>query len=279
VHDANAIFSRLKGAPLAAACALALFGVAPASSTPSPGAAGRFALHFAPGARYTRSEDVIHLVTYDINKTLRNLTGNRSNPVTILETRQRTLILNAPDNVKETETNTRRYAPGAKDKAVIVRTVDYSGQLFPDGVRKPPPDALEDAGDGALDQLPDQPIHLGQSWSFTRPIKVERTLGQGTMTYTDKLDRIEERNGKRIAIIDVTGVGRIDTARDLQHKGFKTATMVLTGNADFDLTDGLPGAQHYAARVEWGTRIFFTHIGVIFDDTYDATPWTETAKP
>jgi len=278
VHDANAIFSRLKCAPLAAACAVALVSAAFASSTRNPVAAERFALRFVPGVRYTRSENVIHLVTYDLNKTLRNLTGSRSNPVTILETRRRILILSPPDAIKETETNTRRYAPGAKDKSVIVRTVDYAGQLAPDGVRKPPLDALEDAGDGALDQLPDQPLFVGQAWSFSRPIRVERTLGQGTMLYTDTLDRIEQRAGKRVAIIAVTGIGRVDVARDLQRKGFKTATMALTGNAEFNLTDGLPGAQHYAARVEWGTRILFTHIGVIFDDTYDATPWISVPK-
>jgi len=222
---------------------------------------------------------MVHLVTYDMSKTLHQLTGSRSNPVTIDETRNQTLrMTDSGGAYKENEKDTRRYAEGAKDKSVVVRQADASGTLAPNGDRNPAPASLGDPGDGLLDQLPGD-IAVGQTWSFTRAIKVDRTLGQGTMTYTDKLDRIETRNGHRIAIVDVTGAGRVDVASDLQAKGFHTAPMQLTGSAEFDITDGLPGKQHCTAHVEWVTRILFTRIGVTFDDTYDATPWTVSTKP
>ena len=39
----------------------------------------------------------------------------------------------------------------------------------------------------------DIPLAPGQIWTFTRPIKTDRDLGQGTMTYTDKLARVDDR--------------------------------------------------------------------------------------
>ena len=51
----------------------------------------------------------------------------------------------------------------------------------------PPQAMLEDAGDGALDQLPDIPLAPGQSWTFSRHVKAEREFGDGPMTYLDKV--------------------------------------------------------------------------------------------
>lgn len=269
---------RLRFAFCVALMLIALVGPARASSPPAAaGSAQRLVLRFAPGVRYTRAETLTHHVTYDLNPTLRKLTGSKSNPVTILEVRQRTLQeLDATGAVKISETNTRHYVD-SKDKSVVTRNSDYSGTLKPDGSRAPSPGFLGDAGDGALDQLPAGPIAVGQTWSFSRNFKVDRSLGQGVMTYTDKLERLETRGGKTYAIIGVTGAGRADIASDLRGRGFHTTDLNLTGTGEFDVTDGMPGAQHYTAHGEWRTHVLFSKIGVIFDDTYEAQPWTRAS--
>ena len=94
------------------------------------------------------------------------------------------------------------------------------------------------------------------------------------MTYTNHLDRIEERAGHRIAIIAVQGTGRIDPTKELQQKGFKTADMILSGIAEFDCTDGLPLAQQYTSHVEWGMRVLAAHVGLVVEETYSAKPWS-----
>jgi hypothetical protein len=180
--------------------------------------------------------------------------------------------------VSETETNTRKFGgEKPKDATTKVRTVQYDGTIAPDGIRTPARDTLGDAGDGALDQLPDIPLAPGQVWTFSREVRTDRELGEGPMTYTDKVDRIEDRAGHRIAIIDVTGVGRISPAADMASHGFKSAEMKLSGTAEFDTTTGLPGVQHYTGKVRWGTVVMFAHIGVVFNDTYDAAPLSPAA--
>lgn len=215
----------------------------------------------------------MHLVVFDMSKTLKSMAGGRANDETVLEDRDISLVVRDANAVSETETNTRKYG-GDKPKSseVKVRTVQYDGTIAPDGIRTPPRDALGDAGDGALDQLPDIPLAPGQSWTFWRHVHTDRDLGEGNMTYLDKVDRVEDRNGHRIAIISVTGTGQITPAKDLQDHGFKTAPMTFSGTAEFDTTTGLPGVQHYTGKVRWATTVMFAHIGVVFNDTYDATP-------
>lgn len=255
---------------------VALVGAAGTSFTRAADTPDRLSLRFAPGVTYARTESTTHNVIYDLNKTLRRLTGSKSDPVTISETRSRSLLLNANGSVKISETNTRRYVD-KKDKSVITRHADYNGTLSADGKRNPPPGFLGDAGDGALDELPDQPIAAGQTWTFSRNFLIDRSLGQGVMKYTDKVERIEMRGRKRFAIISVSGAGRADLAKDLRAKGFHTSDVALTGTAEFNISDGLPAAQHYTARGSWYARIMFAKIGVIFNDTYEAQPWTRSS--
>ncbi len=229
------------------------------------------ALHLIPGT-YVTSESLVHLVTIDINKTLKAMAAGRAEDKTVLEDRAIVLTVQAAGAVSEIETNTRRYGGNSKDTDTKERTNSYQGTIAPDGVRTPPQPVLEDAGDGALDQLPDIPLAPGQQWTFTRPIKTDRDLGQGTMTYTDKVVRVDDRAGHKIATIEVTGVGRIDPASDLAAHGFKTAEMKFGGTAEFDTTAGLPGVQHYTGKVTWTTVVMMQHIPVTFNDAYDATP-------
>jgi hypothetical protein len=235
------------------------------------------ALHLTPG-RYTRTEKLVHLVTFEMNKALRSLAGTRADDKIVLEDRARVLVISDANALSETETNSRRFGgDNPKDKTVKERTEQYSGAIAANAVRTPARAVLGDAGDGALDQLPDIALAPGQTWTFSRRIRTDRELGEGEMKYTDKLLRVETRNGHRIAVIEVVGVGRIATAKDLEAKGFKEATMDFHGTAEFDTTAGLPGVQHYTGKVRWGTTVMFTHIGIVFDDTYDAAPLE--AKP
>lgn len=230
------------------------------------------ALHLKPG-HYATSEKLVHLVIFDMSKTLKSMAGGRADDQTILESRDIEIVAKDGNAVSETETNSRKYG-GDKPKSsdVKVRTVQYDGTIAPDGIRTPPRDVLADAGDGALDQLPDIPLAPGQSWTFSRQIRTDRELGQGGMTYLDKVDHVEDRSGHRIAIISVTGTGLITPVKDMQDHGFRASTMTLSGTAEFDTTTGLPGVQHYTGKVRWGTTVMFAHIGVIFNDTYDAAP-------
>jgi hypothetical protein len=230
------------------------------------------ALHLMPG-RYAMTEKLVHLVTFDMSKTLKSMAAGRADDQTILESRDILMLVKDGNALSETETNTRTYG-GDKPKSseVKVRAVQYDGTIAADGIRTPPRDVLGDAGDGALDQLPDIPLAPGQSWTFSRNIRTDRELGEGSMTYLDKVDRVEERNGHRIAIISVTGNGQITPVKDMQSHGFRTSAMTFGGTAEFDTTTGLPGVQHYTGKVRWGTTVMFAHIGVIFNDTYDATP-------
>ena len=82
----------------------------------------------------------------------------------------------------------------------------------------------------------------------------------------------------RVAVIDVKGAGRADVVQDLKAKGFQTADMTLAGTAEFDLTSGTAGVQHYTAHTQWSTHVLWVHLGLIFDDTYDAAPWSVATK-
>jgi hypothetical protein len=85
---------------------------------------------------------------------------------------------------------------------------------------------------------------------------------------------VTDRNGHRIAKIAVSGTCNAAPASDLQGKGFHPASYTLHGSAEFDVTAGLPGTQHYDANVEWVARVMFSKIGVKFVDTYDSGGWT-----
>jgi hypothetical protein len=259
---------------LALACALALCA-AGAIAAPSDEPV-RFALHLAPDSHVTYVRTAVHLVSYDMNHTLLSLLGSRAAPTTLVDTR--TAIIDVSHDgahIKEDATTVRRYGgTDPKDKSVVTRHDRYDGTIAATGVRTPAVERLGDAGDGALDELPAAPLHVGQTWSFSRPVSLDRSLAEGTMTYTDTLTSLSVRNGHQIAAITVSGTGIAQPASDLVAKGFHQSTYTLHGTADFDVTAGAPGTQHYDAQVEWVAHVMFSKIGIKFVDTYDSNGWT-----
>lgn len=137
----------------------------------------------------------------------------------------------------------------------------------------------EDPGDAALAEFPAGPIKIGDSWTFSRRSRLERELAAGEVTYVDRLVRFEQRGDHRIAIVDVQATGRMDVVKDLQARGFKTATMAFKGTAEFDATSGVPQHQHYTGSTQWNTAILGAHLGLSIDETYDATPWAIQSQP
>jgi hypothetical protein len=259
---------------LALACALALRAAgAIAAPTDEP---VRLALHLAPNAHITSARTAVHLVTYDMNHTLLSLLGSRAAPTTLID--RRTAIIDVSQDgtrIKEDATSVRRFGgTDPKDKSVVTRHDGYDGAIASSGVRTPAIQRLSDAGDGALDELPSAPVHVGQTWTFSRPVSLDRSLAEGTMTYTDTLTSLSVRNGHQIAAISVSGTGVAQPASDLQAKGFHPSTYTLHGSAEFDVTAGTPGTQHYDAQVEWVAHVMFSKIGIKFVDTYDASGWT-----
>ena len=218
-----------------------------------------------------------HVVTNDLGGIYKKLAGSKADPVTILEERAITVACGPSDAVDATTVDVRRYGGlQSKDTSTMKRASDFKGTIAPDGKRSPSDEPLLDPGDGALAELPDEPIAIGQSWTFARKIRVERDLAEGSMTYTDTLQRVDLRNGHQIAVIAVKGDGKADVAPDLKAKGFNTTDISLAGTAEFDMTDGVPGAQHLTAHAQWNTRVLWVHLGLIFDDTYDAAAWTQS---
>lgn len=230
----------------------------------------------APLTQYRARIRMTHVISNDLRGALKALAGSRADPVTIIEEREVAISIGSGGEIGTTTTDRRHYGGDhPKDTSVVTRTSAYKGTLGKDGTLAPSVEPLTDVGDGALSQFPGgRPPTMGQSWSFSRKILVDRELGSGTMTYTDTLTRIDTRNGHRIAVIDVKGTGRADVAQDLKAKGFATTDMTFSGTAEFDLTTGLPAAQHYVAHAKWNTRVMWVHIGLAFDDTYDADPWS-----
>jgi hypothetical protein len=265
--------SRISGVP-ALACALALC-TAGVTAAPSDEPV-RLALHLAPNARITFARTATHLVSYDMNHTLLSLLGSRAAPTTLVDTR--TAIIDVSQDgahIKEDATTVRRFGgTNPKDKSTVTRHDTYSGAISVSGVKTPAVERLGDAGDGALDELPASPLRVGQTWTFTRPISLDRSLAEGTMTYTDTLTGLTVRNGHQIAAIAVSGTGPAQPASDLAAKGFHPSTYSLQGKAEFDVTAGTPGTQHYDAQVEWIAHVMFTKVGIKFVDSYDSNGWT-----
>jgi hypothetical protein len=270
---------RSSGVP-ALACALALCttsAIAAAGATPAPsGEPVRLALHLVPNAHVTFARTAVHLVSYDMNHTLLSLLGSRAAPTTLIDTR--TAIIDVSQDgahIKEDATTVRRYGgTDPKDKSVVTRHDRYEGAIAASGVRTPAVARLSDAGDGALDELPATPLRVGQTWTFSRPVSLDRSLAEGTMTYTDTLTSLSVRNGHQIAAITVNGTCDAQPASDLEAKGFHPSTYSLHGTADFDVTAGTPGTQHYDGQVEWTAHVMFSKIGLKFVNTYDSNGWT-----
>lgn len=236
----------------------------------------QLALHLSPNAHVTVARTAVHIITYDMNHALMSLLGDRVAPTTLIDTITASIEISpAGGHIEEDMTSLRRYGgTNPKDKSVVTRHDHYAGDLASNGVRTPAVERLADAGDGALDELPAAPLRVGQAWTFSRPVSLDRSLGQGTMTFTNTLTGLADRNGHQIALINVSGAGVAQPASDLQAKGFHPASYVLHGNAEFDVTAGMPGVQHYEANVEWDAHVLFSRIGLKFADTYDSGGWT-----
>lgn len=237
--------------------------------------APHIAWHLDPSMQYSADVHMTHVIANDLNGVYRKLAGSKADPVTILD--DRTIVVTTGRNgAVDTATVDIRHYGGlqAKDTSSIRRTAEYKGTIAPNGKRTPTDEPLFDAGDGPLSEMPDGPVNVGQTWTFARDVLVDRDLGHGSMTYTDTLERIDVRGSDRFAVITVKGAGRVEVAPDLKQKGFQTADMTLAGTAEFDLTTGLPGTQHYTAHAVWNTHVLWVHLGLVFDDTYDAPPWT-----
>ena len=262
-----------------------------ASSTPSPapsssaGAAPAatsstlLAWRIEPSARYSAVVHMTHVIANDLSGIYKKLAGSKADPVTILEDRTTDLTAAANGSIDDSILDVRHYGGlQSKDASVMKRTTTYKGTLAATGKRTPSDDPLYDAGAGPLSEFPATPVAIGQSWTLTRDILVDRDLGHGSITYTDTLERIESRGTHKIAVIGVKGAGRVDVAPDLAAKGFKPTDITLEGTAEFDTTSGLPGVQHYTAHAQWNTRVLWMHLGLVFDDTFDAVAWS-AAKP
>jgi len=249
---------------------------APSSSAPAPaGTPTVLAWRVDPSTRYTEEVHMSHVIANDLAGIYKKLAGSKADPVTILEERTTDLNAGQDGGIDGSTVDVRHYGGlQSKDASVMKRASTYKGTIAPNGRRTPADEPLYDAGAGALCEFPSTPVAVGQSWTLTRSILVDRDLGHGSMTYTDTLEKFDIRQGHRIAVIAVKGAGRVDVAPDLAAKGFKTADMALTGTAEFDTTTGLPGIQHYTAHVQWNTKVLWVHLGLVFDDTFDAVAWS-----
>jgi hypothetical protein len=249
-------------------------------------------------------------VRYDMNGVLRAMAGHRADPIETIEERTRTFVDQSPDEVAITDEYSRRYGGARSADTRTVRrvrrqlvwvdpagTISLEPYLCPgepplnDANPNPkeftacptpqPPAArrYEDPGDAALAELPSGPSQPGRSWTFTRQVDVGREFASGTLTYVDTLQRLEQRGADVVAVIDVAASGTVALPPDLVARGFHPATMTLTGSAEFDATTGTPAAQHYTGHVAWHASILGVPLGLLFDETYDATAWQTAGTP
>jgi hypothetical protein len=287
---------------LAAACAFAL------AASPQPSAPALRLIWKAPqgNAHWVSQSSVNVTVTFQMSSVLKAMAGHRADPTYIVEDRTRTYAKgDATGSVNVDDAFTRRHGgPHPSDTEVKKRARKQTVSFDPSGrfgmgpflckgeptLNDADPDPktyhacpatetagdhpYEDPGDAALAEFPAGPVTVGSSWSFTRPITAGRDFSSGTLTYVDTLQRVEERDGRQIAVIDVAATGRVDLPSDLVARGFHTGTMSLNGTAQFDVTRGVPDAAHYAAHALWHASILGANIGLAYDETYDATPWS-----
>lgn len=256
-------------------------------------------------------------VSYQMSSMLKAAAGHRADPVYVVEARTRTFFVGAPSGTTGAQSANQVYVddqfarrhggPNNTDTTVKRRSrkqivpFDTSGKysIEPYLCQNEPPlnDAdpnpktysqcseassdqrhYQDPGDAALAEFPTAPIKVGSTWTFTRPVAVGREFASGTMTFVDTLQQVAQEGSNRVALVDVSGTGRIDVPKDLQSRGFHTTTMTFSGTAEFNLTSGAPGAQHYTGHAEWHASVFGAKIGIVLDETYDGKAWTSAPR-
>jgi hypothetical protein len=261
-------------------------------------------------ARWTALSTVNTTVTYVMSSVLKAMVGHRADPVYIIEDRTRTYSsAGSSDQLDVDDVFARRHGGPHPDNALVQRSrkqiiaFEQGGQvgIEPYLCKAEPPlnDAdpnpksfsacaspepaadrrYQDPGDAALAQLPGGPVQIGKSWSFTRFVTVGREFASGSLTYVDTVQGIDTVDGQQIADIDVAATGRVDLASDLEARGFHTGTMSFTGTAAFNMTTGMPAAQHYTGHAEWHASILGANIGLVYDEVYEGKPWTSKAQP
>ena len=291
---------------LAVPAALAVLGLWAASPAPA-GERIRLVWH-APDkdSQYVGASSVQHNITFEMSAVLKSMAGHRADPIYVVEDRSR--VYTTPHGESQVYVNdafARHHGgPNNTDPTVKKRTrkqivpFDPSGRFGyepflckdepplddananPTTFKQCPPadppsdHAYEDPGDAVLTEFPAPPIEIGQSWTFSRPVVVGREEGYGTLDYVLTLQRVDDRGKRRVAVFDVSATGRITPSKDLADHGFHTATMTLSGTAEFDLSQGTPGVQHYTGHVDFHASIMGANIGYAFDEVYDGTPWT-----
>src|SRR5690348_11960642 len=154
----------------------------------------RFEWHLDPSARYSADVHMTHVIANDLNGIYKKLAGSKADPVTILEDRTIDVTTGPSADVDCEIADVRHYGGLQQSNTQSVRRMSsYKGTIAQDGQRTPTDDPLVDAGDGVLTQLPAGPVSIGQTWTFTRQILVDRDLGHGSMTYTETLTRVDAR--------------------------------------------------------------------------------------
>jgi hypothetical protein len=262
----------------------------------------------APGKneQFIGTSSVQHNITFEMSEVFKKMAGHRADPIYVVEDRSRIYTTPHGDETVYVNDAFARHHGGPNNTDPTVKKRDrkqivpfeasgrigYEPYLCKD---EPPLDdsnasptsykacvspeqasdrTYEDPGDAVLSELPGNALDIGQSWTFSRPVVVGREEGYGTLDYVVTLQRIEERGKQRIAVFDVSATGRINPSKDLQDRGFHTATMTFSGTAEFDLGQGTPGTQHYTGHVDFHASIMGANIGYAFDEVYDGAPWT-----
>ncbi len=285
---------------------LALFGMG--AATPTPGGDQTQLVWRAPAkdVQFVGASSVQHNITFQMSSVFKAMAGHRADPIYVVEDRTRIYTTPHGENDVYVDDAFARHhgGPASGDPTVVKRARKQIVPFQPDGrfgfepylckdepplddahahpssftacssVGAPADRVYEDPGDAVLSEFPANPIGIGQSWTFSRPVVVGREEGYGSLDYVLTLQRIDQRGKRAIAVFDVSATGRINPSKDLQDHGFHTATMTFSGTAEFDLTQGTPGAQHYTGHVEFHASIMGANIGYAFDEIYDGTPWT-----
>jgi hypothetical protein len=297
---------------LAATMLLAAGTTLGASPTPAPAGEQLRLVWRAPakGTAFIGLSSVQHNIAFQMSEALKAMAGHRADPIYVVEDRTRTYTTpNGEADVYVDDAFARHHGgpnntdpTGKKRARKQIVPFDQNGRIGYEPYLckdEPPlndanpnptsfslcsasasdPDArtYEDPGDAVLTQFPAGPAEIGQTWTFTRPVVVGREEGYGPLDYVLTLQRLDQRGKHQIAVFDVSATGRINPSKDLQARGFHTATMTLSGTAEFDVGQGIPGAQHYTGHVEFHASIMGANIGYTFDEVYDGQPWTQAS--